>query len=428
MQGSIVVPPSSTRSRVADLLHRGRVTPFRLSAGGPGPESVCSHPSLVASPKSSGKHGYGSDVSEVRHALLPVSIREVRSGSIGSPEHNDGSSYGVIDARTFGADSLRQARRENIRAREEAQSLQASKRRATMDKNLRLSSNGNWSIPAAKEDSISPMTMSPLKPIHRKKIIAKDVSPLVNDRKTMLSVEGNDQSGVGGTGIQQIPSSLAGGGGVRDIQAAVEWDKEKHPKPRGFQSMLDPVQSVEEHSAFRSSASPSPHVPVVIGRSSLADISSSFVSNADSPINTVTGINNAGLISIPSPLKKNRVSKRKSTKSDLAAIVRPRYHVLMVDDSAMSRKMLMKTLRNGGRIYPLLRPHLTHLKINTPSQLTIYYLQTTGHTCEEAEDGQIAVEKMKAKLAATKEEQEPMYNVVLMDFGNKYLSLTNYTF
>ena len=63
----------------------------------------------------------------------------------------------------------------------------------------------------------------------------------------------------------------------------------------------------------------------------------------------------------------------------------PVYHVLVVDDSAMTRKMLLKTLR------------------------------AKGHTCEEAEDGQIAVEKVKKKLAATG--TEPLHDVVLMDFG-----------
>ena len=44
-------------------------------------------------------------------------------------------------------------------------------------------------------------------------------------------------------------------------------------------------------------------------------------------------------------------------------------------------------------------------------------MRTTGHTCEEAEDGQIAVEKVKEKMATTKQdEQQPLYDVVLMDF------------
>jgi CheY-like chemotaxis protein len=52
--------------------------------------------------------------------------------------------------------------------------------------------------------------------------------------------------------------------------------------------------------------------------------------------------------------------------------------VLVVDDSAMSRKMLLKTLK------------------------------ANGHTCEEAEDGKQAVEKVKADL--------DKFHVILMDF------------
>ena len=57
----------------------------------------------------------------------------------------------------------------------------------------------------------------------------------------------------------------------------------------------------------------------------------------------------------------------------------PRYHVLVVDDSALSRKMLIKTLT------------------------------AIGHTCDEAEDGQMAVNKVKENGLTT-------YNVILMDF------------
>ena len=41
------------------------------------------------------------------------------------------------------------------------------------------------------------------------------------------------------------------------------------------------------------------------------------------------------------------------------------------------------------------------------------------HTCEEAEDGHKAVEKMKEKLFAwEKDGEQAPYDVVLMDFGN----------
>jgi hypothetical protein len=54
------------------------------------------------------------------------------------------------------------------------------------------------------------------------------------------------------------------------------------------------------------------------------------------------------------------------------------FHILVVDDSAMSRKMLIKTLRGDG------------------------------HTCDEAEDGQLAVNRIR--------EQGSIYDCVLMDF------------
>ena len=57
----------------------------------------------------------------------------------------------------------------------------------------------------------------------------------------------------------------------------------------------------------------------------------------------------------------------------------PRYHILVVDDSALSRKMLMNTLK------------------------------AIGHTCEEAEDGQIAVDKVKERGLT-------VYDAILMDF------------
>ena len=41
-----------------------------------------------------------------------------------------------------------------------------------------------------------------------------------------------------------------------------------------------------------------------------------------------------------------------------------------------------------------------------------------GHTCEEAEDGQVAVKKVKERLNGTKNDAYPMFDVVLMDFGN----------
>ena len=47
-------------------------------------------------------------------------------------------------------------------------------------------------------------------------------------------------------------------------------------------------------------------------------------------------------------------------------------------------------------------------------KMMLKILRTEGHTCEEAHDGQVAVEKVTQKLAAT---DEPFYEAILMDFG-----------
>ena len=48
-----------------------------------------------------------------------------------------------------------------------------------------------------------------------------------------------------------------------------------------------------------------------------------------------------------------------------------------------------------------------------------HYYRCEGHTCEEAEDGHKAVEKVKEKLFAwEKDGEKAPYDVVLMDFGN----------
>jgi CheY-like chemotaxis protein len=75
-------------------------------------------------------------------------------------------------------------------------------------------------------------------------------------------------------------------------------------------------------------------------------------------------------------------SERSTTKED--GVVS--YHVLVVDDSAMSRKMLCKILK------------------------------AAGHVCEEAEDGLIALEKVKKKMSNTAIRCDNEYNTILMDF------------
>ena len=63
----------------------------------------------------------------------------------------------------------------------------------------------------------------------------------------------------------------------------------------------------------------------------------------------------------------------------------PSYFLLVVDDSALNRKMLLKLLNFGG------------------------------HRCEEADDGLMAVSKVKEKMA-----QSLSYDAILMDFGRSF--------
>jgi CheY-like chemotaxis protein len=60
----------------------------------------------------------------------------------------------------------------------------------------------------------------------------------------------------------------------------------------------------------------------------------------------------------------------------------PKYSILIVDDSDIGRKMMRKTLA------------------------------ASGHTCDEAEDGVVAVEKVKKRQSSS----DPMYDCILMDF------------
>ena len=64
------------------------------------------------------------------------------------------------------------------------------------------------------------------------------------------------------------------------------------------------------------------------------------------------------------------------------ASVKPVYHLLIVDDSPLNRKMLLRTFR------------------------------AAGHTCDEAEDGVIAVAKVKEMMSS----DAKVYSAILMDF------------
>jgi signal transduction histidine kinase/CheY-like chemotaxis protein len=64
----------------------------------------------------------------------------------------------------------------------------------------------------------------------------------------------------------------------------------------------------------------------------------------------------------------------------------PVLEILVVDDSRLSRKMLMKCLR------------------------------AEGHTCFEAEDGLEALEKVKERMSCVPEEMGKLFDIILMDF------------
>ena len=76
------------------------------------------------------------------------------------------------------------------------------------------------------------------------------------------------------------------------------------------------------------------------------------------------------------------VVRRSSTVDRYPPSMEPSYFLLVVDDSALNRKMLLKLLHFGG------------------------------HRCEEADDGLVAVSKIKEKMA-----QSLSYDAILMDFG-----------
>ena len=80
---------------------------------------------------------------------------------------------------------------------------------------------------------------------------------------------------------------------------------------------------------------------------------------------------------------EKKVSSSNLTKIENDDIIqKPVYHLLIVDDSSLNRKMLIKIFR------------------------------VAGHTCDEAEDGVIAISKVKEKMALS----SIPYNAILMDF------------
>ena len=89
-------------------------------------------------------------------------------------------------------------------------------------------------------------------------------------------------------------------------------------------------------------------------------------------------------LSISSPLSPalSRKSHKPSQNEQLSQ--GPVYHVLVVDDSTMTRKMLMKTLHNGGIIHSIntyTEHNLTIHPLNTPSQrIRLKYPPNTPNT------------------------------------------------
>ena len=353
---------STTRSSGAEILHQGRErsrTSFQSEVGesGQGQGSVNgSHalsrvsipsPKIIENRKIIEKYGVGSYTPEVQHVLGHV--REARNiigigGQKNDPHNHNNeeniSHVGIIPReRPHGADPLHLVRQEGIPA-SEIQFVQEPRRRPSMDKNLHSSSNQNRHISTTNEDPlspISPMTMTPTKPIHRKTSTEQEqVQLLLNDTKERFSAEGIDQSGSGVSGAPPVPSSLAGGGGVRDIQAAVERDKPQ--KPPGFQLALDRIPSESECNSIRSS----PVTPDLIPHAGI-----------------VTGITpNAAMLSISSRKKRTKMRKL-SSRENLASISGRHYHVLVVDDSGM-----VSSLPFPSQSTPLLPFTSSHIHTN----------------------------------------------------------------
>ena len=318
---------STTRTRGAEILQQGRERSWsslkrsslksEVGGSGPGQGSVNGSHALsrfsIPRSKIIEKNGVGSCTPGVRHVLDHVreagNIMGTGSQSIAPHDKNDVeniSHVGIVPReRSHGADPLHLARQEGIR-----------RRRPSMDTNLHSSSNENRHIASTNDDPpcpISPMTMTPTKPIHRKiSTEHEQAQALLNDTKERFSARGIDQSGSGVSGVPQVSSSLAGGGGVRDIQAAVERDKPQ--KPLGFQLVLHRIQSESEYNSIRSS----PVTPHLSQRTGI-----------------VTGITpNAAMLSISSRKKRTKMRKI-SSRENLAAISGRHYHVLVVDDSGM---------------------------------------------------------------------------------------------
>lgn len=108
----------------------------------------------------------------------------------------------------------------------------------------------------------------------------------------------------------------------------------------------------------------------------------------DLPINLLTMKAAAACkVALESIALSRQGSRRGSAAPKLKPLVHgPHYNLLIVDDSRLNRKMLCKMLRGAG------------------------------HICDEAEDGLMAVEKVKESMLSAVNETVVAYDAILMDF------------
>ena len=136
-------------------------------------------------------------------------------------------------------------------------------------------------------------------------------------------------------------------------------------KNRGGVSPISPVAS--HHSPITSQI-----LPDTLAKGQKAGISSLLSVEARSPESSSISVNNS----------VQNVHQISSKRDIIQATISPKWNILIVDDSPLNRKMLMKTLR------------------------------AAGHTCEEAENGQDAIVMVQRRV----DNGRVPYDVILMDF------------
>ena len=117
---------------------------------------------------------------------------------------------------------------------------------------------------------------------------------------------------------------------------------------------------------------------VAVGTDHAADAPSQQLRPA--AITVVTSSPSPAPLSAPAPLSPSAAPSRRSQKQSQNEQLPPQgpvYRILVVDDSSMTRKMLLKTLRNGGLTHPLntldISSHLSNA-LNTTSKRTFQTL------------------------------------------------------